>query len=238
MILITMAGQSARFYAAGYTLPKYALALHGRTVFDWAVSSFNRYFKTENFVFVVRPDCYAKEFIERAIPRLGIENFQIHQLAIDTSGQAETAYLAIKEYPQDFSVTIFNIDTIRFDYQVPSFIADCDGYLEVFRGEGDHWSFVEPGPDLSVLKTAEKQRISELCSDGLYYFKSKIQFCNIFEKAQINNERIKGEFYIAPLYNRLVEGGGVVKYCLVDKSQLAFCGTPEEYKSLQLNQIL
>lgn len=227
-----MAGLSSRFAHAGYALPKYALDLHGRTMFDWAIYSFERYFHSEHFLFVVRPDGFAKEFVTDAARALGISRYDIIELEHDTRGQAETAYLALREFACDFPVTIFNIDTIRYDYQKPEFLDLCDGYLEVFKGDGEHWSFVEPGVDFSVVRTTEKDRISDLCSDGLYYFKSQFQFRKIFEKALALNKKVKGEFYIAPLYNQLISAGGVVKYAVIGMEQIDFCGTPDEYQAL------
>ena len=49
MIIIPMAGKSSRFYKAGYTLPKFMLPLNGKTIFEEAVSSFKKYFKTDFF---------------------------------------------------------------------------------------------------------------------------------------------------------------------------------------------
>lgn len=227
-----MAGLSSRFYKVGYQVPKYALEIKSMSVFEWAVRSFEKYFDSEPFVFVVRPDNFSQSFVENAVKNLGIRSYEVFCLDRDTRGQAETAYLALRPYSDDFPITIFNIDTIRYDYRKPEFLPECDGYLEVFRGEGEHWSFVEPGMDASVIRTTEKDRISDLCSDGLYYFKSQKQFCRIFEQAIAANDQVKGEFYIAPLYNRLIEAGGTVKYEIIELDQIDFCGTPAEYEAL------
>lgn len=232
MILITMAGLSSRFSRCGYTAPKFALKVSGKTVFDWAIGSFERYFDSEFFLFVVRSDGFAKKFVNTSVRQLGISDYAIVELKNDTRGQAETAYLALSSHSIDFPVTVFNIDTIRHDYRVPDFIDACDGYLEVFEGEGAHWSFVEPGPNGSVLRTTEKERISNLCSDGLYYFKSQLQFRSAFEDAMKENDQAKGEFYIAPLYNRLIRAGLTIKYEVIGLDQIDFCGTPEEYEAL------
>lgn len=232
MILITMAGLSSRFSMAGYNVPKYALKYNGLTIFEWAVRSFENYFEDELFVFVLRPDDFAVAFVEDSVKSLGVKKYKIIKLDRDTRGQAETAYLALKGFNEDFPVTIFNIDTIRCGYIKPEFLSDCDGYLEVFRGEGDHWSFVEPGPDFSVTRTTEKERISDLCSDGLYFFKSKTEFCGIFEAALNAGEETKGEFYIAPLYNKMIKAGAKIKYDVIEIDQIDFCGTPSEYENL------
>lgn len=238
MIVITMAGLSSRFTRAGYTLPKYALDLHGHTVFEWVIRSFEHYFYSEHFLFVVRPDDFAKAFVTDAVHKLGILRYDIIELERDTRGQAETAYLALQGFTDDFPVTMFNIDTIRYDYRKPEFLDTCDGYLEVFRGDGEHWSFVEPGADALVLRTTEKDRISDLCSDGLYYFKSQFQFRKICEQALSSNNQVKGEFYIAPLYNQLIHTGGVVKYDVIGMDQIDFCGTPDEYQILMKKKVL
>jgi len=238
MILITMAGLSSRFSKSGYVLPKYALDLQGVTMFEWAVRSFEHYFDCEKFLFIVRPDNFAHSFVKDAVKNMGIRSYEIFCLEHDTRGQAETACLALNSYSEDFPITVFNIDTIRYAYRKPDFLPECDGYLEVFRGDGEHWSFVDPGINESVIRTTEKDRISDLCSDGLYYFKSQLQFQRIFERAVIENEKVKGEFYIAPLYNRLIEMGGVVKYDVINPEQIDFCGTPDEYEALRKKKAL
>ncbi|EJS83205.1 hypothetical protein [Pasteurella multocida] len=129
---------------------------------------------------------------------------------------------------------IFNIDSRILNFQKPKWTHECDGYLEVFKGDGNHWSFAlaENSESLKVIRTTEKERISDLCSDGLYYFKQKSVFQQLFLDAKANQRTVKNEYYIAPLYNNLIAMQGVVYYDLIDKEQILFCGTPEEYQSL------
>jgi dTDP-glucose pyrophosphorylase len=228
-----MAGLSSRFFKVGYTVPKYQLQICGQTVFAHSVLSFKQYFQSEKFVFVIRDVFDTEAFVVAEANKLGIADFEIKILDAETRGQAETASLALKDYEGDFSVTIFNIDTFRFDYVKPAFVDDCDGYLEVFKAEGEHWSFVLPGDNYSVLKTTEKERISDLCSDGLYYFKSKLVFEKLFGEAVLNEQTVRGEYYVAPLYNQLISAGGVVMYDTIESNQIALCGTPEEYELLK-----
>ena len=110
---------------------------------------------------------------------------------------------------------------------------DCDGYLEVFKGEGEHWSFaLAEENSKKVIRTTEKERISDLCSDGLYYFKKKSVFEKLFLSAKENQKTTKNEYYIAPLYNDLIEAGSVVFYDLIENERILFCGTPDEYQQL------
>ena len=152
----------------------------------------------------------------------------------ETEGQAETIYLALQQLPdkQDEPLYIFNIDTFRYDFVKPDFALACDGYIEVFQGEGEHWSFVEPTGDNDVARTTEKERISDLCSDGLYYFASNALFRHYFEQMKNRNLYVKNELYVAPMYNLLLADGKVVKYDLIAPDAIDFCGTPSEYEAL------
>ncbi|MDD2056365.1 glycosyltransferase family 2 protein [Pseudomonas putida] len=227
-----MAGLSSRFFKAGYLQPKYKLELNGTSVFSHSVLSFKHYFSTEPFVFVVRDVHDTPTFVENEARKLGIADFKIIILNEETRGQAETAYLALKNYNDDFPIYIFNIDTFRHAYKKPNFIDQCDGYLEVFRAEGNHWSFVLPNGQNDVIRTTEKDRISDLCSDGLYYFKQKSVFEALFLDALKHERTVRGEYYIAPLYNELIERGATVKFDIIELDQIDFCGTPEEYQLL------
>ncbi len=230
---IPMAGLSSRFFKAGYTKPKYQLDLNGETVFSWSVRSFERYFKTDKFVFIYRDVYDTKQFLEKAIVELGILDYELVCLPEETLGQADTVYQGINKLDHDEEIYVFNIDSRIIDFVKPEWVNDCDGYLEVFKGEGEHWSFaLAEENSKKVIRTTEKERISDLCSDGLYYFKRKSVFERLFLSAKENRKTAKNEYYIAPLYNDLIEVGSIVFYDLIENERILFCGTPDEYQQL------
>lgn len=235
MFVIPMVGKSSRFFKEGYTEPKYKLLVNGATVFEHSLRSFERYFSTDKFLFLVRSDYDAAGFVEQKVREMGISDFSIVVFSEETQGQADTVYQGLARsrdfFSSDEPLYIFNIDTFRPRFEKSPRSADA-GYLEVFRGEGTHWSFALPGKDGAVLKTTEKDRISDLCSNGLYYFRSSKIFNEAFEHGVRENLKSKGEFYIAPLYNYLIENNLSVSYELVPTSEIIFCGTPEEYRSI------
>lgn len=234
MFIIPMAGLSSRFFKAGYDKPKYQLNLKGESVFAWSVKSFEKYFKTDKFVFIYRDIYQTKDFLEKEVSNLGILDYDLVCLPEETLGQADTVYQGIHHIQSDDEIYIFNIDSKIVNFTKPDWVGECDGYLEVFRGEGNHWSFALPENNESnkVIQTTEKERISDLCSDGLYYFKQKSVFEQLFLKALQLGDTAKNEYYIAPLYNGLIEQGGVVFYDLIDSGKILFCGTPNEYLNL------
>lgn len=231
MIVIPMAGLSSRFFRAGYSLPKYQLPLGSETVFTWAVRSFARYFSSDCFVFIYRDIYDAKAFIEAEVLRLGIQDYRLVTLSEETLGQADTVYRGIQDLA-DEPLFIFNIDSKLENFEKPSWYLECDGYLEVFKGEGDHWSFAVPGEGNRVIRTTEKERVSELCSNGLYYFRSSQQFNRLVESAIQDQYLVNNELYIAPLYNRMIANGADIRYQLVELDQINFCGVPAEYEAM------
>ena len=218
MFIIPMAGLSSRFFKAGYTKPKYQLDLNGETVFSWSVRSFEHYFKTDKFVFIYRDVYETKQFLEKEVVKLGISDYELVCLPEETLGQADTVYQGIANIDSNEEIYIFNIDSRIIDFIKPEWAAECDGYLEENSRR--------------VIRTTEKERISDLCSDGLYYFKKKSAFEKLFLSAKENQRTAKNEYYIAPLYNDLIEAGSTVFYDLIENYRILFCGTPDEYLQL------
>jgi hypothetical protein len=132
-------------------------------------------------------------------------------------------------------ITIFNIDTFRPNFRFPSIAVNptSHGYLEVFEGEGENWSFAKlKSNDLTlVCQTAEKNPISNLCSTGLYQFSSFEDYVHAYTGylSKPKTEWEKGELYIAPLYNVLIESGYDVHVNIIQRNEVIFCGVPNEY---------
>jgi hypothetical protein len=235
MIVFPMAGLSRRFTQKGYDAPKFRLPLWGGYVFDHAVASFAPSFHDTPFLFIFRETGGVQAFIEERAAALGIGAARLARLNAETAGQAETVELGLNvaDVPDDTPLTIFNIDTFRKPDRSPFPMAsDLSGSLEVFRGEGENWSFVRPDGDSVGLaaETAEKVAISDLCSDGLYQFASAALF-----REALAAERAAPsapELYIAPIYNHLISGGHRIGYSEIDTRDLVFCGVPAEYEAL------
>ncbi len=231
MIVIPMAGLSSRFTKAGYREPKWRLPLGDRPLLDWSLLSFEHQFATEPFLIPFLSLPGTREFIESRVAALGIRQVQLIPLPQPTGGQAETVHQGLEaaSVPDAEALTIFNIDTIRLGYQPDVLIGQCDGLVECFRGEGEHWSFVQPRDERSrsVARVAEKTRISDLCSTGLYYFRSAGLFRAMFSAER--ESPTMPELYVAPLYQRMVDSGMDVRYSVIPADEVVFSGTPDEY---------
>lgn len=232
MIVIPMAGLSRRFTDAGYALPKHRLPLAGATLFERAVGSFDAYFATDPFLFVVRDVEGAPAFVAETARALGIARFEVAVLDAPTRGQAETVELGLRAIgvPGADELVIFNVDTIRPGLRIAR-RAGSSGTLEVFRAPGEHWSFVEPQAAASpwVRRCTEKVRIGELCSTGLYRFAHAEDFVRA-----LDDERARPsspELYVAPLYNHLIARGLRVDWVEVPAADVWLAGVPAEYEA-------
>ena len=239
-ILIPMAGLSSRFTKAGYVLPKYMLYVKNRSLFNLAVSSFEKYFGSCRFVFVARDVFDTKTFIEHECQLMGIKDFEVVILPAPTKGQAETVLEGVKRagIPADEPLLIFNIDTFRPGYTFPEQIQQWDGYLEVFEGSGKNWSYARTESEGStlVVETAEKKEISKYCSTGLYYFGSSALFVKAYEYNCSHPINDKMELYVAPLYNHLIAWFHKIHIHIIKRDEVIFSGIPEEYEQILRNE--
>lgn len=244
MICLPMAGLSSRFFKAGYEVPKYMLDLQGQTVFAHALRSFEAYFTTEPMLIICRADYDTPAFVCAECEKAGLPADRLDLVVLDheTAGQAETVAKGLEMAHADpaQALTIFNIDTFRPGFRYPTAFdpARVDGYLEVFEGVGDHWSFAAPDETATlpfkVARVTEKQRISDLCSTGLYYFRTVALFQELYASIAARDPATLqgGERYIAPLYNMAIQAGKDIRYALVPIEEVRFCGTPAEYEAL------
>ena len=236
MIVIPMAGASRRFAEAGYVRPKYELSLAGRPVLHHAVTSFQAYFSAAPFLFIVGPVPGAADYVRSACAELGVSQAAIVALDRPTQGQAETVErgLTAAGVAAEAALTIFNIDTFRPGFRFPhdDWSRASDGWLEVFEGGGDNWSYVRPAMDAEplALETAEKQPISNLCCTGLYHFARAGDFASALAKERVRPQA--AELYVAPLYNHLIAAGRRIHYRRIARDEVVFCGTPAEYLDL------
>ena len=254
-IVITMAGLGLRFKEAGYSEPKYMIKALGKTLFSWSMDSLAAFRREEDrYIFLVRKEDQAAEFIRESARALGIAKSEIIELSEATDGQATTALLASSVWRKEEPLYVYNIDTYVEPFYITPQELRGDGFIPCFSAPGEHWSFVrlEDNNDLSskAVEVREKKRISDHCTLGAYYFSS----CGLYEelyqeyyeegkrldqkgkpvgknqgdKPDIRSEAERRERYIAPLYDYMTGKGMEVYISSVPKEKVHVLGTPEE----------
>lgn len=234
IFVIPMAGRGRRFVERGFTQPKYLLEAHGKTLLEWSVDSLPLPL-ARRVVFVALAE-HERDFgVSARIRALyaGRVDVEIVLLDRDTRGQAETVLLAEPAFQPEESLAIFNIDTMFRSRSLGAAMQrrNVAGVLGSFRSREPRFSFAALDASGAVTRVTEKDPISEHALTGLYHFARSDDFVRAARSAIAENRLVKGEFYVAPLYNDLLAAG---KRLIVDQAEVHhILGTPDEYEAFR-----
>jgi len=228
-VVIPMAGRGSRFAEVGFDMPKPLIPVHGEPMYSWAVRSIPDE-TIERLVFVCLEE-HLEQFPLGEDIRRRYRRFDtvVVPLSGVTEGQACTVAEAHDSIDPDAPLIVYNADTFAIGDLAATLRGlpdDVAGVIGVFRAPGDHWSFARIDEGGRVIETAEKRRISDWATTGLYHFSRAADFLGEVQAMMADDDRTNGEFYIAPLYNRLIRRGADIR---VDPAQEVWVlGTPEE----------
>jgi len=237
--VIPMAGRGQRFIDAGYKLPKMLIEARGKSLLEWSIDSLPLELCT-NLVCVLLQQHEDEFQLSNRIRSIYGKKVQLRFCYIRqvTGGQAETVLLAKDHFDQDKDLVVFNIDTC---FHSPSLAAalqrsDHDGVLGVFHSQENRFSYALTNDSGVVLETAEKEVISDNALTGLYHFKRTSDFIETASYHINNNIRANNEFYIAPMYNYLIDKGR--KFIIDEVTKHHILGTPGELDVFLNEQVI
>jgi NDP-sugar pyrophosphorylase family protein len=190
-ILIPMAGEGSRFSNEGYTFPKPLIEVDGKPMIQKVVENLD--FQAE-YIFLVRKNHLLK-----------------YQGLSDTlkEGAACTALLSKEYINNQEDLLIANSDQFII-YEKQNFISlktltDVDSIVWTFNAVHPKWSFVKTNSRGYITEVAEKKPISNIATCGIYWYRRGSDFVKYAEQMIDKNIRVNNEFYIAPVYNELIQ---------------------------------
>jgi RpiB/LacA/LacB family sugar-phosphate isomerase len=223
-LLIPMAGAGSRFAESNYIMPKQLIMVDGTQMLDWSLKSIIR--DDCNLIFAVRREHISNFSIDTILKSRYGNDIKIVVVNELTDGSVSTCLLAKEYINNDEPLLIYTLDVFFEPFFNPSDLPDSDGFLLTFKSNSDGYSYAQLDDNGYVTKTAEKEVISENAAVGVYGYKSGKMFVKYAEKMISENIRTKGEFYVCPLYNLMIEDGLTVTTEPVEKMHLM--GTPSE----------
>lgn len=239
-IVITMGGLGSRFRRAGYQLPKFMIEAKGRTLFEWSMRSLTGYRENAaRYIFIAMKDdaVDVEGFIRAQCQKMDLPEVYIILLDYLTDGQATTAVLADKYWDSEHALLIYNIDTYVEPGEMNAAELRGDGFIPCFRAEGSHWSFVRLDEQGKVVEIKEKERISDHCTLGAYYFKSCGLYSELYKEYYGQPQKlVNGEKYVAPLYDYLLSKGGEIYISDINPDKVHVLGTPEELQAFLMEK--
>ena len=226
-IVIPMAGRGSRFAKAGYELPKPLIDVNGRPMID--VVTKNIAPKCEHrFIYICQQEHLEKYALAEKLEKIS-PNCAIVTVDHITEGAACTVLLAEKYIDNDEPMMIANsdqfVDTDINEYL--SAMGDSDGLIMTMPADDPKWSFIKYDENGYVTMVREKEVISNEATVGIYNYAKGSDFVKYAKQMIRKNIRVNSEFYVAPVYNEMIEDGKKIVFKDVGEKMHGL-GTPED----------
>ena len=229
-VLVPMAGKGKRFRDAGYSQPKPMISIAGKPMIDWALKSLGGLTVPHRFIFIA-----LEEDLNAGLGPLLTSRGEVVSIPNVTEGAVNTTLCAENFVANNDPLVIACCDQyLEWDFQ--SFINSANGFdcsVVVFESENPHHSFVETR-GIEVVKVKEKEIISPLAVGGIYFYRSGLDYITGAKKLIESNDRTNGEFYLSPVFNKLIELNKKITYFKIPNTNKHMLGTPEEVQDFLL----
>lgn len=232
-IIMPMAGEGSRFVKNGYTTPKPLIEVNDKPLFKHAIDSINIEGINIKYSFIVRQEHIDNYNIDTQIKEY-IPTANIFAVEKTTRGAVETCLIAESVIDDNDAIIVMDCD-LRFtskqfnDIIVTSLKQNYIGGAVVsFNSNLSKYSYAEIDDNGNVIRTAEKEVISNHALCGAYFFGTGKLFKTTAHKLLLESDFNKPEYYISLLYNYILKMGKTVQLASLD-SYYSY-GTPEELK--------
>lgn len=230
-IVIPMAGEGSRFKNAGFKDPKPLIMINDQRMIELVVNNL-RPNSEHRFIFICRKEHEVSFGLDRFLRRLapGCEVLFTEGL---TEGAASTVLLAKDLINNNNPLLIANSDQF-IDFEIDTFLSQIkpttSGSIMTMKASGDKWSYVTKNAYGFVAEVVEKVQVSDEATVGIYYFQFGNSFVQCAEEMIHFQEKSNGEYYVAPVYNKLIHQGHLVEAISVGKisTEVFGLGTPED----------
>lgn len=212
-------------------MPKPLVEIAGRPMICWALDGLPDAART--VVVALREHEERHRFTER-VREACARDVEVVLIPDVTEGQLCTVLEARDLIATDEPLLVASCDTVvrsALGEDIAARAASVAGLISVARLPGDAWSFARVGEDGRVVEVAEKVRISDLASTGLYFFSRGSEFVRHADAQVAAGERARGEFFVIPVYRRFIEAGERIEVSMAD--EVWDLGTPEGARAFE-----
>lgn len=205
-----MAGAGSRFSSAGYLDPKPLIRIKNIPMIRIVIENLRPNIP-HRFIFICQKQHVIAFDLLDKLKVWGGNNSEIVELDGLTEGAACTVLAASHLIDNDHPLMIANCDQY-IDVDINDYLNDIskynlDGLIMTMNANDPKWSFVSINDDRLVTRVVEKQVISNEATVGIYNFKTGAEFISGAGRMISDNERVNGEFYVAPVYNQIIKQG-------------------------------
>jgi NDP-sugar pyrophosphorylase family protein len=231
-IVVPMAGAGSRFSSAGYKQPKPFIEIFGKPMIQWVIENLETK-RDHRFIFICQ-EKHVSEYQFDIILKQICPNSLVVPINIWTQGAAETVLFASKMIDNDNPLVIANSDQY-IEYNLEGFYesvstGNANGSILTMNSSSPKWSYISYDEDSQVIEVREKEVISDEATVGIYGFRRGEDFVRCARRMIEKDLRVNGEFYVAPVYNELIQEGCKIRFENIgsDAKQMNGLGTPED----------
>jgi len=231
-LVIPAAGLGSRFKAIGNTTPKPLIDISGLPMIAWVVGNFELYPEDEIWVISQKQDVLPAR-LNHAFSKLGNK---VHFIEIEglTDGAATTLQKVLDQIPPHEPVICANSDQY-VSANLEEFVASVrggqsDGQILTMEAEGNKWSYIERDQSGEIIQVVEKIEVSNEATVGIYGWKSVAVASDSIAKMKSDEFKVNGEYYVAPSYTYIANGGGKISTTSIGdiENDVHGLGTPED----------
>ncbi len=239
-IVIPMAGRGSRFAKEGYVMPKPLIDVHGKPMIEVVTNNIRP--KCEHkFIYLCLQEHLEKYDLENRLKEMS-PNCIVVPVNQVTEGAACTVLLSERYIDNDDMLMIANSDQY-VDIDINEYIRaieGSDGLIMTMYADDPKWSFIQYDKKKYVTMVREKEVISNEATVGIYNFKRGSDFVRYAHQMIDKNIRVNNEFYVAPVYNEMIEDGKKVKFYNIGREDNGMygLGIPGDLEKFLNNNIL
>lgn len=232
-IIMPMAGEGSRFLKEGYITPKPLIMVDNKPLFMHAIDSIKLDNISIKYSFIVRQEHIDKYNIDAQIKEY-VPFANIFAVQQTTRGAVETCLIAESVIADDDAVIVMDCDlrftSRRFNEIIVTSLEQnhIGGAVVSFNSNLPKYSYAEIDDNGNVIRTAEKEVISNNALCGAYFFGTGKLFKTVAHNLLLEANFNKPEYYISLLYNYILKMGKTVQLASLD--DYYSYGTPEELK--------
>ena len=201
-IVLPLAGRGSRFAEAGYEKPKPLIDVNGEPMIKRVIENIKPKQRDFNLTCICLKEHLCDELVDVLEGNIVVLNEM-------TEGAAQTVLSAQGFFDDVLPLVIPSCDQL-VDIDIDDFYnhaieKQATGCLMTFNGNSPAYSYCKTEENGYVTQTREKEVISNHANVGIYYFQNGTDFIDCARLMIDANIRSKNEFYLAPVYNFLID---------------------------------
>lgn len=229
-IVVPMAGRGSRFAEAGYEMPKPLIDIYGHPMIEYVTKNITPTCE-HRFIYICQKEHIEKYGLDKKLQSIA-PNCIIIPINYITEGDACTVLLAEEYINSNDAMMIANSDQF-VDTDINEYIkaiSDFDGLIMTMPADHPKWSYIKFDDNGFVTMVREKEVISNEATVGIYNYKYGSDFVKYAHQMIDNNIRVNNEFYVAPVYNEMIDAGMKIVFDNVGPKMHGL-GVPEDLNS-------